>query len=82
MPATNVIGGTFFVTTAPAATIAPAPISTPFRIITLTPIHASSQIIVGLISTLSQFFFFPKTNLVNLFFVNNDLLDVNYDQIY
>ena len=42
LPATTVHGGTSFVTTEPAPTIAPSPIVTPFSIIAFIPIQALS----------------------------------------
>lgn len=46
-PATNVFGGTSFVTTAPAATIAPSPMVTPLNMVAPTPIQTLSPIIIG-----------------------------------
>ena len=46
-PATKVSGGTSFVTTLPAATMALSPIVTPGQITTPPPIHQSSPIVSG-----------------------------------
>lgn len=55
-PATIIHGGTSFVTTEPAPTIAPSPMITPFSMIELNPIHALSQIFTGAQCTDDQFF--------------------------
>ena len=50
LPPTTVQGSTFFVTTAPAAIIAPSPIVTPGRTIARAPIHTPSQIFIGAVT--------------------------------
>ena len=47
-PPTTVFASTSFVTTAPAATIAPSPIVTPGNIVALEPIHTLFSILIGL----------------------------------
>ena len=46
-PAATALGGTSFVTTAPAPTIAPSPIVTPGQIVTRAPSHTLSQTTTG-----------------------------------
>ena len=53
-PATIAKGGTSLVTTAPAATIAPRPILTPFKTVDLKPIQTSSSITTGRVVTDSK----------------------------
>ena len=47
IPATIEYGGTFFVTNAPAATIAPLETVTPFKIVAPVPTQTSFSIIMG-----------------------------------
>ena len=47
IPATKLLGGTSFVTTAPAAITEPSPIVTPGVTTTLPPIHILFPIVIG-----------------------------------
>ena len=46
-PPTTMLGGTSFVTTAPAATIAPSPMVTPGVMVALAPIHTFFPMKIG-----------------------------------
>ena len=48
LPATTTLGGTLFVTTAPAATTEFSPIVTPFKIVAFIPIQTLSAMMTGI----------------------------------
>src|SRR5436189_4174527 len=66
-PPTIVNGSTLLVTTLPAATTAPSPTVTPFKIIELKPIQHLFSIITGLFSTFVQSFFPCRQFITSIF---------------